>query len=182
MVICDVGSGISCGIVAPCGIQVRPWSQRILVAKISISVSSKSSWVPINDLRSRPTRYCMPGRAPTHPTPPVNHPPSGSSCPPTSAASARTRLSTRAQCTIRAPARDHELHAVPGSRKRSGVPCGSSSRRGDCGGGSRATCSKGCSASLAKRGCLGAQTYGDPMRNPMRYIRDVARDPWFHGR
>ena len=170
MVICDVGSGISCGIVAPCGIQVRPWSQRILVAKISISVSSKSFWVPINDLRSRPTRYCMPGRAPTHPTPPVNHPPSGSSCPPTSAASARTRLSTLTQCTIRAPARDRELHAVPGSRRRSGVPCGISSRRGHCGGGSRATCSKGCSASLAKRGSgmsLGIRgSMGDRMREP----------------
>ena len=35
------------------------------------------------------------------------------------------RLSTRTQCTIRAPARDRELHAGSGSRKRSGVPSGS---------------------------------------------------------
>ena len=35
-------------------------------------------------------------------------------------------------------------------------------------GGSHPTCPKGRSASLAKRGCLGAEAYGDPMRNPMR--------------
>ena len=39
------------------------------------------------------------------------------------------RLSTRTQCTIRAPARDRELHAGSGSRKRSGVACGSGIRR-----------------------------------------------------
>ena len=38
---------------------------------------------------------------------------------------ARPRLPTRTQCTIRAPARDRELHAGSGSRKRSGVACGS---------------------------------------------------------
>jgi len=80
----------------------------------------------------------------------------------------RPRLSTRTQCTIRAPARDHELHVVPGFRKRPGVPCGNSSWRGHCGGGSYPTCSKGRSASLTKRGCLGAEAYGAPTRNPMR--------------
>ena len=92
----------------------------------------------------------------------------------------RHRKATRNQCTIRAPARDRELHAVPGSRRRSGVPCGISSRRGHCGGGSHPTCCKGRSASLAKRGCLGAQTYGDPMRNPMRYLgcRSGSVVPW----
>ena len=48
---------------------------------------------------------------------------------------ARPRLSTRTQCTIRAPVRDRESHAGPGSRKRSGVTCGSSLWRGRCGGG-----------------------------------------------
>ena len=65
--------------------------------------------------------------SPPH-TPTEPHPPSGSSCPPIPAASARPRLSTRTQCTIRAPARDHELHTGPGSRKRSGVSCGISGR------------------------------------------------------
>ena len=72
--------------------------------------------------------------SPPH-TPPEPHPPSGSSCPPT----ARPRVATRTQCTIRAPARDHELHAGPGCRKRSGVPCGISARRGHCGGGTHRT-------------------------------------------
>ena len=76
--------------------------------------------------------------SPPH-TPTEPHPPSGSSCPPIPAASARPRLSTRTQCTIRAPARDHELHTGPGSRKRSGVPCGISARRGHCGDGTRRT-------------------------------------------
>ena len=92
----------------------------------------------------------------------------------------RPRLSTRAQCTIRAPARDHELHAGPGFRKRSGVPCGISSWRGHCGGGSHPTCSKGRSASLTKRGCRGVEAYGDPTRNPMRYpgSRSGSVVPW----
>ena len=37
----------------------------------------------------------------------------------------RHRKATRTQCTIRAPARDHESHSGSGSRKRSGVPSGS---------------------------------------------------------
>ena len=65
----------------------------------------------------------------------------------------RHRKATRNQCTIRAPARDRELHAGSGSRKRSGVACGSGVRR--------------------------TRFRTPPMRNPMR---DLARDPWFHGR
>ena len=92
---------------------------------------------------------------------------------------ARHRLSTQTQCTIRATAWDRESHAGYGSRKRSGVPCGSSLWRGGCGGGSHPTCPNGRSASLTKRGSPGSGAYGDPMRNPMW---DLARDPWFHGR
>ena len=80
----------------------------------------------------------------------------------------QTTYMSKVQCTIRAPARDRESHAGPGSRMRSGVACGISSWRGHCGGGSHPTCSKGRSASLAKRGSLGAEAYGDPTRNPMR--------------
>ena len=40
-------------------------------------------------------------------------------------ATPRHRKATRTQCTIRAPARDHESHSGSGSRKRSGVPSGS---------------------------------------------------------
>ena len=65
----------------------------------------------------------------------------------------RNRKATRNQCTIRAPAWDRELHAGSGSRKRSGVACGSGIRR--------------------------TRFRTPPMRNPMR---DLARDPWFHGR
>ena len=36
----------------------------------------------------------------------------------------RHRKATRTQCTIRAPARDHESPSGSGSRKRSGVPSG----------------------------------------------------------
>ena len=39
-------------------------------------------------------------------------------------ATPRHRKATRTQCTIRAPARDHESHSGSGSRKRSGVPSG----------------------------------------------------------
>ena len=48
---------------------------------------------------------------------------------------ARPRLSTRTQCTIRATARDRESHAGAGYRKRFGVTCGRSLCRGHCGGG-----------------------------------------------
>ena len=109
---------------------------------------------------------------------------------------ARPRLSTQTQCTIRATARDRESHAGYGSRKRSGVPCGSSLWRGGCGGGLSSYMPQRafCFTDEARFPWVGgvrrpnAESYvGSRPGSVVPWaieceIRDLARDPEFHVR
>ena len=109
---------------------------------------------------------------------------------------ARHRLSTQTQCTIRATAWDRESHAGYGSRKRSGVPCGSSLWRGGCGGElssympQRAFCFTDEARFPWAGGVRRPNAESDVGSRPGSVvpwaieceIRDLARDPEFHVR